>query len=318
MTFVSYAQNLEDVMLHRALRDVRGGFYVDVGAGDPEELSVTKAFYDAGWHGINVEPDPDYAQKLRTARPRDVTLQAALGARPGRLVLNRIAGTGLSTFDAKFAARHANTGFNSTPLEVEVTTLFEVCRAHAPAEIHFLKIDVEGAERAVVEGADFSMHRPWITVIEATEPFAPTPSYEAWEFLLLAAGYVFVWFDGLNRFYVAKEREQALRPAFGAPPNFFDEFRRAEEIALHARAATAEARAHAADARAAEAQARATEAQARATEAQAPDTRAQAQAARSPSSGCGRRQRDFLAALQQIMVCYCTAQSHRRTGKRKT
>ena len=32
---VSHAQNFEDVMLARALRDVEDGFYVDVGAWDP-------------------------------------------------------------------------------------------------------------------------------------------------------------------------------------------------------------------------------------------------------------------------------------------
>ena len=57
MTFVSYAQNFEDVMLHRALNHVVRGFYIDVGAADPEALSVTKAFYDNGWHGINVGTD---------------------------------------------------------------------------------------------------------------------------------------------------------------------------------------------------------------------------------------------------------------------
>jgi hypothetical protein len=35
MTFVSYAQNYEDVMLFRALKHVKQGFYVDVSAGDP-------------------------------------------------------------------------------------------------------------------------------------------------------------------------------------------------------------------------------------------------------------------------------------------
>ena len=36
MTFVSYAQNGEDVVLWRALSHVENGFYVDVGAADPE------------------------------------------------------------------------------------------------------------------------------------------------------------------------------------------------------------------------------------------------------------------------------------------
>lgn len=34
--FVSYAQNFEDVMLHRALGAVERGFYVDVEACEPE------------------------------------------------------------------------------------------------------------------------------------------------------------------------------------------------------------------------------------------------------------------------------------------
>lgn len=56
MTFISYAQNFEDVRLWRALKQFEHGFYIDVGANDPSHDSVTKAFYDHGWHGINVEP----------------------------------------------------------------------------------------------------------------------------------------------------------------------------------------------------------------------------------------------------------------------
>jgi hypothetical protein len=46
MSFISYAQNLEDVMLYRALKHVECGFYIDVGAQHPVIDSVTKAFYD--------------------------------------------------------------------------------------------------------------------------------------------------------------------------------------------------------------------------------------------------------------------------------
>ena len=56
MPFISFAQNLEDVVLHRALMGVTHGFYVDVGANSPDEQSVTRAFYERGWHGINIEP----------------------------------------------------------------------------------------------------------------------------------------------------------------------------------------------------------------------------------------------------------------------
>jgi len=254
--FVSYAQNFEDVMLWRALRHVESGFYIDVGAGHPEELSVTKAFYDRGWRGVSVEPDPDYAAQLRQARTREILVEAALGAEPGRMAINRFAGTGLTTFDDGIAARHTAAGYEAQSLDVDVTTLAAICREHAPRDIHFLKIDVEGAERAVLEGADFAKHRPWIVVIEATEPLSMVPSHQHWEPILLAARYSFVWFDGLNRYYVAEEQQAALGPAFQAPPNVFDEFVQAKEIALEVRRTEAELRAARADERALEAERR--------------------------------------------------------------
>ncbi|MDA1234832.1 MAG: hypothetical protein O3A53_08525 [Acidobacteria bacterium] len=56
----SSAQNREDVMLARAFDHKTDGFYIDVGAMDPDEMSITRYFYDLGWRGINVEPDPRF------------------------------------------------------------------------------------------------------------------------------------------------------------------------------------------------------------------------------------------------------------------
>ena len=88
---ISYAQNLEDVVLQRALR-APVGFYVDVGAASPSIASVTRHFYDHGWSGINIEPLPEYVAELRVARPRDWTVRAVAGASPrtGQLSRGRI------------------------------------------------------------------------------------------------------------------------------------------------------------------------------------------------------------------------------------
>src|SRR5439155_647679 len=58
--FVSYAQNGEDFTLWCALHDVDAGTYIDIGAYDPDIDSVTRAFYDRGWSGINIEPVDAY------------------------------------------------------------------------------------------------------------------------------------------------------------------------------------------------------------------------------------------------------------------
>ena len=108
--------------------------------------------------------------------------------------------------------------------KVAVSTLADVCRQYAPSEIHFLKIDVEGAEGAVIQGADFNAFRPWIVLAEATVPLSQVANHAAWEPILIAADYRFVWFDGLNRFYLAQEKHAALAPHFRLPPNCFDMF----------------------------------------------------------------------------------------------
>ena len=45
------------------------GFYVDVGAHDPVQDSVTKLFYDRGWRGVNVEPQLAQHAALCAQRP---------------------------------------------------------------------------------------------------------------------------------------------------------------------------------------------------------------------------------------------------------
>ncbi len=243
MTFISYAQNYEDVMLWRALKDVSNGFWIDVGAAHPRDLSVTLAFSERGWRGVNIDPEPGYAAALRAERPRDVNLQVAVGAARGRARIQHMEGTGLSTFDSAVAQQHAAAGYrHAGTLEVEVRTLADICSEFAPPEIHFLKIDAEGSEQEVLQGADFARFRPWIVVIEATEPFSTRRNDQHLASLLEQAGYRPCWFDGLNAFHLAAEHEAALAPAFQAPPNFFDQFIRAEHAAAVARVGTLEAK----------------------------------------------------------------------------
>jgi FkbM family methyltransferase len=224
MTLISFAQNQEDIMLWRALGHVHNGFYIDVGAADPTDLSVTKLFYDHGWHGINLEPQASYFAVLSAARPHDINLQLAAGREAKSLRFHRIDGTGLSTFDAEIAARHRESGWNVVEETVEALTLAEICQLHRPhGPIHFLKIDVEGAEGDVLAGADFDRFRPWIVLVEATLPLSQEESH-AWEPILTSQGYMFVWFDGLNRFYVADEMKDELGKHFQVQPNVFDAF----------------------------------------------------------------------------------------------
>lgn len=225
MKFISYAQNFEDIILKRALRHIDKGFYIDVGAAWPVQHSVTKAFYDAGWRGINIEPNPEFFLQYDSERPEDINLQIAISDREGEQIMNFISDTGLSTMNSEITEMHHEQGYNPNPEKVNVTTLNRIFEIYIKndEDVHFLKIDVEGLESLVISGCDWKKNRPWIVVVEATIPMSQELNHSEWETTLLQANYFFVYMDGLNRYYISEEHKE-LAHAFLIPPNVFDNF----------------------------------------------------------------------------------------------
>lgn len=227
---VSYAQNLEDVILNRVFQDRAEGFYVDVGAHHPEEFSVTKYFYELGWRGVNIEPIKDSCELIAENRPRDITLNVACGDQHGFLTIFSLEGyPEYASLEERIViaagqSQHARV----LTQKVEVFTLAEICEQYCRDHIDFLKIDVEGWERQVLAGADWNRFRPTILVIEATEPRAAYVSnwdepeanttWREWEEILTKARYFFTYFDGLNRYYL-REEDQHLATRFSIPIN---------------------------------------------------------------------------------------------------
>jgi len=232
MSFISYAQNYEDVVLWRALKHIEKGFYIDVGAMDPTVDSVTKAFYDAEWRGINIESAQEWYARLVTERPGDTNLQLVCGDKEGSVKFYEVAGTGLSTIHEDLALRAASEcGFTVKQGSVTMRTLNSICEEHQLQEIHFLKVDAEGAEKSVLQGLDLQKYRPWIILVEATSPGSQNENYLQWEPLLKNNGYLFAYFDGLNRFYVAGEHSTLAEP-LSVPPNIFDGFIRWKDLQI--------------------------------------------------------------------------------------
>ncbi len=231
MPITSYAQNFEDVMLARAFPGARG-FYIDVGANDPDIDNVTRVFYERGWLGINIEPLAANCAELRKKRPRDINLEIAVGEKEGLITFYEIGKWhGYSTADSAIAEQHRRDGLKVVEHTVPVQRLSDVLDEHARnVSIDFLKIDVEGTELSVLRGADFKRHRPKIIVLESKMPVTinmidrvdevPDRADEFADFLA-PLGYHFVYHDGLNAFFLAEEHRD-LEKVFTRPPGTFD------------------------------------------------------------------------------------------------
>jgi FkbM family methyltransferase len=235
MALISYAQNAEDVVLHRAFGGKPTGFYIDVGANDPTVSSVTRCFYDLGWRGINVEPAREPFQRLAAERPRDINLNAGLSDREGILgFFECVRESTWSTFsapDARWLRDQHDVQFEERV--VPVLTLAQVCERHACGEIDFLSIDAENHELEVIRGNDWTRWRPRVLVIEDGHSSQTNErGHRQWQDTVLAAGYLLALVDGINRFYVRKE-DEALLTRLSVPANPTDNFVPYRVVALH-------------------------------------------------------------------------------------
>jgi FkbM family methyltransferase len=227
---ISYSQNAEDVVLARAL-PAASGFYVDVGAGHPEMASVTKHFYDIGWHGINIEPRSDSIALLDQQRPRDINLRIAAGATEGTAELFVIEGDpDLSTIDSDDLEYLRDRGYGFVAETVPLRTLDGIFEEHGVTGIDFLKIDVEGSEADVLAGIDLTRWRPRVIVVESVRPWSRERNDAGWRTAVESQGYKEACFDGINLFFAA-DHDVALAEAL-TPASVLDDYETAAAAAI--------------------------------------------------------------------------------------
>ena len=165
----SYSQTGEDLFIDAILGCKENGRYVDVGANDPVSISNTKRFYDRGWSGILIEPNPTKYEELRRARPRDTVLNCGVSNAEGRLPFYILDKHTVSSFshDSVTRMRIERGASVEKTIEVKVFRLGSILDKYLYGrKIDFMSIDVEGFEIPVLESNDWNKYRPSIILIE--------------------------------------------------------------------------------------------------------------------------------------------------------
>jgi FkbM family methyltransferase len=162
-----YSQDNQDKYLeYIVFKGFKNGVYVDVGAHDGVSFNNTLYFEkNNNWTGILIEPIKSVFDKLVINRPNSINLNCAVCNNDGETEF--LCNTGYTemisgiknTFDYRHWERlqNENKQMNSTTEVIKVSTkkLETIFDENKISHIHYLSIDVEGAEFEVIKSINF-------------------------------------------------------------------------------------------------------------------------------------------------------------------
>lgn len=157
----------------------------DIGANRGQSISKFKKYFDEPLiHAF--EPHPEEFARLSKLFENDkkiILQQQAVGSKPGKLLFNINANSAHSSFNQLTAGtewirrRSEEMGLSDQKYtiertEVEVTTVDEYCKRVGLERIDFLKVDTQGFEREVLEGAKVMLSKAAIEVVQVEMIFS--------------------------------------------------------------------------------------------------------------------------------------------------
>jgi FkbM family methyltransferase len=160
-----FSQFGEDIFLDFLFSDKPKGFYVDIGAYHPFNISNTYVFYKMGWRGINIEPNPISFQSFPINRPNDINLNLAVSLKQGNVLFNCL--DELSGIDGDtHLFRNRKKGVRKC--WVKSKPLHSIFDEYLPKDqtIDFMSVDCEGHDEQVIESNNWNIFRPSVLLVE--------------------------------------------------------------------------------------------------------------------------------------------------------
>ena len=140
------------------------GIMVEVGAGPPEYLSMSKHFKDNGWRCICIDPNPDFVKQHEEAGGEIYQVACSDKEEDGvNFTIVGEFGLGFSSLGVRYNGSDGQARQEITVDTIRLDTLLEKLNID---KIDFLSIDVEGWEIEVLKGFSIEKYQPKVVVLE--------------------------------------------------------------------------------------------------------------------------------------------------------
>ncbi len=200
---ISYSQFGEDLIMENYLRDIKNGFFVDVGCNRPIEGNNTFKFYLKGWSGINIDGNQKMIDAFNSVRAKDINLCEIVSNKVEKTKFfisndDRVSSLSNDFIDEMDKSRSYDDGSWVMP-----KTLEEILDNHLPKgkEITVLNVDVEGHDMEVIKSNNFEKYSPLMICIEDHNFNVSTITKNEICIFLQAQGYEIAGFSKPNIFF---------------------------------------------------------------------------------------------------------------------
>lgn len=168
---LSFSQCGEDIIIHHILTafNITNFSYLDIGTNHPKKANNTFKFYQQGYHGVCVEPNPELAKLIRKERPKDKCLNVGVSLQEDNEADFYIMNTHtLSTFSKEDAeALQKNSSHSiSKVIKVQLKNINNIIKENFDTCPDLVSIDVEGLNEEIALSFDFKSNRPKILCLE--------------------------------------------------------------------------------------------------------------------------------------------------------
>jgi len=168
--YFSFSQSGEDYNVRNIFKEKRDGFYVDIGAYHPFNVSNTVLLYlFYNWKGINIDAMPGSMETFRKYRKRDINLEFAVSSQQEELTYYIIDETStMNTFSREFLEENNVLELVQKEIKINAYPLSEILDKYLPADknIDLLNIDVESMELKVLQSNNWEKYRPKCIIME--------------------------------------------------------------------------------------------------------------------------------------------------------
>jgi len=168
--YFSFSQSGEDYNVRNIFKEKRDGFYVDIGAYHPFNVSNTVLLYlFYNWKGINIDAMPGSMETFRKYRKRDINLEFAVSSQQEELTYYIIDETStMNTFSREFLEENNVLELVQKEIKINAYPLSEILDKYLPADknIDLLNIDVKSMELKVLQSNNWEKYRPKCIIME--------------------------------------------------------------------------------------------------------------------------------------------------------